>query len=203
MRSITGQTIGMDKLELICVDDASTDDTWEYLQKWEQLFPKDMILIQQEVNRRQGAARNLGLRFASTDWIAFVDADDWLEPDYFERLYAPTIGGRYDVVCCGFIRDASEKESRLEDRERKSGNERSVIADTKEMKQMLLRYKILGPGAWAKIVRKDLLIEQEIFFPEDLVYEDHYWVPLLHIYATNIYIIEAKMYHYFWKIVLQ
>ncbi len=83
MRSITGQTIGMDKLELICVDDASTDDTWEYLQKWEQL--------------------------------SFVDADDWLEPDYFERLYAPAIGGRYDVVCCGFIRDASEKESRLED----------------------------------------------------------------------------------------
>lgn len=199
MRSIVSQTIGMDSIEIICVDDASTDDTWEHLQKWEQLFPMDMIMIQQDVNKRQGAARNLGLKYASAAWVAFVDADDWLEPDYLERLYRPVDQYRCDVVCCGFIRDLSEQKDQPKGSDRKRGKEQYITADTKEIKQKLLRYKTLGPGAWAKIIRKDLLIKHEIFFPEGLVYEDHYWVPLLHIYVTNIYIIEEDMYHYFWN----
>ena len=68
------------------MDDASTDATWEHLQKWEENFPEQIILIHQDVNRWQGAARNVGLQYSSADWIAFVDADDWLEPDYFEQL---------------------------------------------------------------------------------------------------------------------
>ena len=43
--SIAVQTIGMDDLEIICVDDASSDDTWERLQRWEQLFPEHVLLI--------------------------------------------------------------------------------------------------------------------------------------------------------------
>ena len=76
MTSIAAQTMGIECLEIICIDDASSDGTWEHLQKWEQSFPEQIILIRQEVNRRQGAARNLGLQYASADWIAFVDADD-------------------------------------------------------------------------------------------------------------------------------
>ena len=197
MTSVVTQTIGIRNLEVICVDDASTDDTWECLQKWEQLYPNDIVLIQQEVNRRQGAARNLGLQYASADWIAFVDADDWLESDYFECLYGPTVRYSLDVVACGFIRDTSNGSS--SNGVRRQGKEQYIVADTKEVKQLLLRYKSLGPGTWAKIIRKGLLIKNRIFFPDNLVYEDHYWVPLLHIYAMNIFIIEEELYHYFWN----
>ena len=75
LASITVQTIGMENLELICVDDASADGTWNRLLLWEQLYPEQVILIRQEVNRRQGAARNLGLQYASADWVSFVDAE--------------------------------------------------------------------------------------------------------------------------------
>lgn len=105
--SIVVQTIGIDNLEIICIDDASTDHTWEHLQKWEQKFPENILLIRQEVNRRQGAARNVGLQYASADWVAFVDADDWLEPDYFEQLYAPVTQFECDVVSCDWRRDVS------------------------------------------------------------------------------------------------
>ena len=63
------QTIGLEKLEIICVDDASTDGTWDRLLLWEQLYPEQVILLRQETNRRQGAARNLGLQYALADWI--------------------------------------------------------------------------------------------------------------------------------------
>ena len=53
MTSITTQTIGMDRLEIICVDDASSDDTWTHLQRWEQLFPEDVLLIPLETEGGQ------------------------------------------------------------------------------------------------------------------------------------------------------
>lgn len=106
--SVIAQTIGMEQFEIICIDDASTDDTWSHLQRWETLFPNHVLLYRQEVNRRQGAARNIGLQCASGEWITFVDADDWLEPDYLEQLYAPTAQYACDVVCCGRIADTSE-----------------------------------------------------------------------------------------------
>lgn len=116
MASVMNQTIGRSTLEIICIDDASADNTWECLQKWEKQFPNDIVLIRQDMNRRQGAARNLGLQYAAADWVSFVDADDWLEPDYFEILYEPVIRYNCDVSACGFIRDASYSDSRLDKR---------------------------------------------------------------------------------------
>lgn len=197
--SVICQTIGMDELEIICVDDASTDATWEHLQKWEQLYPDHILLLQQKVNRRQGAARNLALQYASADWIAFVDADDWLEYDYFEQLYEPTTKYVCDVVSCGFLRDVSDLKEKSDKKVERAGKVQYISVDTKEKRKMLFRYKSLGPGSWAKIIRKKLLIDKEILFPEDLVYEDHYWVSLLHLYAENVYIIDENLYHYFWN----
>ena len=71
MTSIAVQTMGIDDLEIICIDDASTDGTWKHLQKWEQSFPENVLLIRLEENRRQGAARNIGLQYASAEWISF------------------------------------------------------------------------------------------------------------------------------------
>lgn len=105
LMSIEAQTMGMEELEIICIDDASADSTWVHLRKWEQMYPENILLIQQKVNRRLGAARNLGVRYASADWIAFVDADDWLEKDYFEKLYVPAAHYKCDVVVCGAILD--------------------------------------------------------------------------------------------------
>lgn len=195
--SITAQTIGVETLEIICVDDGSIDDTWEHLRKWEKMFPDNILLIRQPVNRRQGAARNLGVQYASAEWIAFVDADDWLEFDYFQKLYEPVTKFECDVVSCGTMRDMSELDACYDERNREPGGEYHLVIDSKDIRGAVLRYKLMGIGPAAKIIRKKLLIENAIFFPEDLAYEDHYWVPLLYLYTTNIYIIEEKLYHYF------
>ena len=197
MTSIAAQTMGIECLEIICIDDASSDGTWEHLQKWEQSFPEQIILIRQEVNRRQGAARNLGLQYASADWIAFVDADDWLEPDYFEQLYTPAENYICDVVTCGWMKDSSEVLEYLKEEDRGKGEGQYIQSNTKERKKEMLLGKPLGGTAWAKIIRKELLLKHQICFPEGLMYEDNYWVPLLHIYADNIYVAEKKLYHWF------
>ena len=85
MTSITTQTIGMDRLEIICVDDASSDDTWTHLQRWEQLFPEDVLLIPLETEGGQEMAENIAVQYASGDRIVFVDARDPLEADHLEQ----------------------------------------------------------------------------------------------------------------------
>lgn len=197
LASIQAQTFGMDKLEIICIDDASTDNTWEYLKKWEQRFPEQILLVHLETNGRQGTARNIGLSYASADWIAFVDADDWLEPDYFERLYEPAANYGCDVAACGYKEDFSDSLTYFQQEQRAGAKNNCYRADTEEETKSWLRYKILGYGPVAKIIRKKLLTDFQLFFPENLVYEDHYWVPLLHIYASHVYVTEEKLYHYF------
>ncbi len=197
--SITAQTIGIENLEIICIDDASTDATWSHLKKWEQVFPDNILLLQQEENRRQGAARNIGLQYASAEWISFVDADDWLELDFFERLYGPTADYPCDVVACAFIRDASGVEPGFSVYEREPMEGRYIELSTPESKKKCLVDKLLGAVAHSKIVRRKLLLDNRIFFPEDLVYEDHYWVPLVSIYASGIYLTDEQLYHYYWN----
>ena len=195
--SVIAQTIGMEQFEIICIDDASTDDTWSHLQRWETLFPNHVLLYRQEVNRRQGAARNIGLQCASGEYIAFVDADDWLEPDYLEQLYAPTAQYACDVVCCGRIADTSEVLTYADEDNRIGGKNSYFVVDTEIERRLWIRNKILGNEVWGKLIHKKLIMDFQLFFPEKLVYEDMYWLPLLHVYAKSTYYVGKKLYHYF------
>lgn len=197
LASIQAQTFGINNLEIICIDDASTDNTWEHLKKCEQRFPEQMLLVHLEVNGRQGTARNIGLSYASADWIAFVDADDWLEADYFEQLYAPVEHQFCDVISCRFKIDHSDTLTYFDKNNRDEKENTYFSLDTPELTKLFLKNKTLGYASWAKIIRKSLLIENKLFFPEGLVYEDNYWSPLLHIYSRSSYVIGKNLYHYF------
>ena len=84
--SLVEQSIGIDNLELIFVNDASTDDgqTWDMLKEMEKAYPESIIIIDLPYNRRQGGARNEGLKYASGEYIAFVYSDDWIEEVLYE-----------------------------------------------------------------------------------------------------------------------
>ena len=73
----------------IFVDDASTDNnkTWEMLTDIERAFPESIIILKLEKNLRQGGARNIALKYASGEYIAFVDADDFVSTNYFLEAY--------------------------------------------------------------------------------------------------------------------
>lgn len=194
--SIIKQTIGIENLEIIIIDDASTDNTWEHLMVWEQAYSKNIMLIHQEINRRQGTARNLGLSYASADWIAFVDADDWLEPDYFAQLYDCAMTYACDIVCCESERDFSDNLIYFAEETRENGEDLYIMPDTDSVRKEVIATKFIV-SVWGMIIQKNLLIDFDIIFPEDLVYEDMYWHPLVRIYSGGIYILGKKLYHYF------
>lgn len=87
--SLVQQTIGISQIELIFVDDASTDDgsTWNMLQEFERAYPESIMILKLEENMRQGGARNIALQYATGEYIAFVDADDFVADNFLLETY--------------------------------------------------------------------------------------------------------------------
>ena len=94
--SVTEQSLG--EIEIICVDDGSTDSSYDILQEW---AAKDSrIVVLRQTNGRQGKARNAALAIAKGEYIGMVDSDDYVPCDYFERLYnAAKLNGAEIAVC--------------------------------------------------------------------------------------------------------
>lgn len=103
--SLFQQTVGfIEAIEVILVDDGSTDGTLAKAREWEARYPDSIKVITQE-NGGPAAARNTGLKYASKEWITFTDPDDFLAVDYFEsvdRLLHENLmaGLEVDMVAC-------------------------------------------------------------------------------------------------------
>lgn len=194
--SLANQTIGIGCLELIFVDDCSTDNTWEKLVELESVYPESVIVIHCDENGRQGKARNIGLECASAPYIGFVDSDDWVEQDMFEKLYQKIVENNCDIAMCRSWRDYAKENQMLSPR--KTGEEdRILYIDTVDKRKLFLACGSIEFGVWNKLYRAELLYENDIFFPEKLAYEDHFFATLLYFYAKKVYILEERLYHYF------
>lgn len=199
MRSVEKQTIGIETLEIILVNDASTDNTLEKLKEWEKLYPENILVITYEENLRQGGARNVGMQYATSEYIGFLDADDWIEPDMYETLYEKTIHKKYDVVRGKFIRHDAEGKCDMSLLDKPSRDLEYIFEPIHGF--YLGKYEDVGNvGEFGSICtgiyRRSLIIDNEVFFPEKLAYEDNYWGDILSLYIKSSYIIDKVFYHY-------
>lgn len=85
LQSVVDQTIDPKALEVIMVDDGSTDDSAAVIEKWRSRHPRLIKYVRKE-NGGLPSARNYGMAKASNEWVTFADPDDFLAPDYFEQV---------------------------------------------------------------------------------------------------------------------
>ena len=83
--SLLNQTL--QDIEIIAVDDASTDSSAEILKGYEEKYPGKFKAIYSPENHKQGAAKNLGIKASRGEYLGFMDADDWALDTMYERLY--------------------------------------------------------------------------------------------------------------------
>lgn len=99
----------LDEIEIICVNDASPDGSGTLLDKYARRDPR-MTIVEHRRNLGLGAARNTGLGLVSGKYFAFVDSDDWVEPNMLRGLRDNAIKFGSDVVLCGYsLYDEIEK----------------------------------------------------------------------------------------------
>lgn len=137
------------------------------------------------------------MQYATGEYIGFVDADDWIEPNMYELLYEKMSTGQYDTVNCKYA-DFIEGEANF----LPAGIRRDVeyhftpcsglyygeVADGGDCGE-------LG-GLWSGLYRASMLREREISFPEHLAYEDGYFAGLLKLYVSSCYVVDVVLYHY-------
>lgn len=87
-------------LEILLVEDCSTDCSLKIALRYAQRFPEKCKVIRHECNSGLSAARNTGMDHATGDWIAFVDSDDWVTEDYISRMYEIACKDDADIVMC-------------------------------------------------------------------------------------------------------
>lgn len=102
-------------IKLIMVDDGSTDKSAQIIKHWRDKFPKNIIYLSKE-NGGQASARNFGLEYVDSEWVTFIDPDDFVDRNYFfevDRFLRSAKGKNIKLVCCNiiFYREAVNKYS--------------------------------------------------------------------------------------------
>ena len=100
--SILNQTFS--DLEIVAINDGSTDNSQKILDSYIEKYPSRIISIYQE-NAGQSAARNKALDLVNGEFISFVDSDDYIAPDTYEKTYNFAVEKSADIVCFGMLED--------------------------------------------------------------------------------------------------
>ena len=201
MHSLINQTIGIHHMQLIFIDDVSTDDgaTWEMILSFEKMYPEEVVAVSSEKNRRAGGARNVGLMYASAPYVAFLDPDDWIDPQMYETLYRKMIDVQADFVACSAVVNTSEglqyECGDIENLEIEK--EKSIYEGGDYWIHSWLQKANTAGLVLTSLFRKNLILENQIFFPEHLMYDDNYWQSVFLLYVKKACHVQGNWYHYF------
>lgn len=183
--SLVCQTL--EDIEIICIDDVSPDNSSDIVQEYAKKDNR-IKLIKHTVNTGQGGARNTGILAAKGEFIASVDSDDFIAPNMLEKLWESSELGEFDVTCCGFIR-VTDTNTEITRRVFKS----TAVDNSNNAINIFTR---ANPAIWNKLWRRTLFIDNDIFFPEKLYYQDMATIPLLLSKANKIKFIDDCLYYY-------
>lgn len=175
----------LDDLEIIIVNDGSTDGTQEVVDWYKERYPQIKSIYQP--NAGQASARNMGVEHAKGEYIGYMDSDDMLKPDMMEKLYVSIKENDCDIAMTSAYQMTNK------------GYEEVGAYPIDENKavpmdvffEYYIRYAY--PVIWNKLYRKSLVKEHPI---PSVKYEDSAWMPYILSYAENICYINEHLYEY-------
>lgn len=156
--SVVNQTLK--DIEIIVINDGSTDDSKNIIEEYTVKY-KNIIFIDQE-NKGIGKTRNIGIKKATGEYITFVDSDDYIKENMLEEYYKYAKKHNFDLVIGSYIKKINNKEIIFENNKFKTGN-------VKTTPQILY---LIEYGPWAKLYKRETLINNNIYFDEKRKYED-------------------------------
>lgn len=178
--SLTNQTLT--DIEIIMVNDGSTDNSKKIVESWQKKDKR--IKLYNKENGGQASARNLGLSVAKGEYIAFVDSDDYISEDMYQKLYQEAKTNNVDIVLCNYYLDYGTK---IVESESLFNNDGEISPSD---------YIISTPSPVNKLIKRSFLKDNNFLFPEGFIYEDLASIPILGIYKPTIKYLNSYLYYY-------
>lgn len=196
MQSVLSQTL--QEIEIICVDDESTDDTLEILRRYESADERVHVIAKQ--HSMIGETRNTGIDAAVGKYIYFMDSDDYLKEDgALEKMYMLAEEKELDVLSFSSSQIFESEEVRhitrkgLLDLCSKSGHYDSVMTGPEMYVSMFLQ----GDNSvclWLLLIRRQFLLDAEIRFQKEIHYEDNAFYIEIFVKAKRTYTVLDQLY---------
>lgn len=182
IQSLVNQDVSPDMYDIIVVDDGSPDNSIKIL---EESFRNSNIIILHKENGGLSSARNYGLDYANSEYVWFVDSDDWIEENCLSNLFEQLNG--LDVLAfSNFI---------PEGRESRKSVKLSVTRECNAPHELLKKYK--HTEAQLYIYRTAFLKDNDLFFYNGIYHEDVEFNPRMLYKASSLRIYEKNLYHFF------
>lgn len=166
-------------MEYIFVDDCTTDNSINILKEVIKKYPdrsSQVKIVRHEKNLGLPSARKTGMSYVHGEFIAHCDSDDWVEKEMYETLYKAAVNNNADFVWCDYFRS--------------DGKHRTVVSQK-------LQPKLMQGPVWNKLVKKELYINNNIYFPTANKGEDGVLITQLSYFSNKKYYIAQALYNYY------
>ena len=191
--SITNQTVK--DIEIICIDDGSSDNSPDILKEYQKKDSRIKIITKE--NGGQASARNLGIKEAQGEYIAFIDSDDFIEAEMLEKLYTKAKDDNLDIAMCKIATYNNQT------KEIKDNVWYYMLGIFRDFEKDIFNHKDtkeftcnIAVTPYNKIYKTSLIKDNGILFPEGLIFEDEKFFYDTYLRAKRVSIIPEFLYYY-------
>jgi glycosyltransferase involved in cell wall biosynthesis len=178
IESVINQSLGSDNIEFIIVDDCSTDSTREIVKYYMKENQNISLISLKENTGSPGTPRNVGIELATTDYITFLDADDWLHKDGLEALYTILKETNDDYAVGKTIKVEKAGETVI--------GEFASVKERRKITPFEVPHFFYHMGPTARMMKRDILINKDIRFPEMRFGEDKVFFSDLFFHVKSV-----------------
>lgn len=192
LNSLLAQT--MYAFEIICVDDGSTDTSYDILNRYAMKDARIKIIRQE--NKFAGVARNNGMEAANGNYLLFLDADDFFDPDLIKLTYNKAQEGDYDIIVfdAWHVSGETSKKSVNPWLLRSNLLPYNEVVSCKSIPETIFQFTI--DCVWNKLFKREFVIRNKIRFQEYQRSNDLYFANIALAKAKNIGILDEKLLYY-------
>ena len=184
LNSVINQTIGFENIELILVDDCSTDNSRNIIKEYSNNYSNIKSIFLDENSGCAGIPRNIGIKNATSDYIMFIDDDDEYFPEICDKLYGAMISENADIVVCDYLCTSDQGDVKCS-----PGSDEVILGNE------ILYFN--NDYVWNCIFKKSIILDNNIWFPDLSVCEDLIFSLNYHLHSEKlVYLNDFIGYHY-------
>lgn len=186
LNSLISQTL--EDIEVICVDSSTEDLSFRIIEEY--VKTDNRIKYLKVDNHGPGGARNVGIDIAQGEFLSFIDSDDWIDKNYYEKLYESAMRNNADIASCGIVREHKFSKEHILKFNKEQVYE-FVYEKLKVMRVPEISYSV------NKIYNKAFMEKNDIRYPEDMFFEDVPFTFKSMYYSKKLVTVPKIYYHYF------